>query len=890
MNVRQLRGYLVRFFGLFHRARREREFSEELESHLAMHIEDNLRAGMSPEEARRVALSKLGGVTLTKELRREQGGLPMLETLLQDLRFGLRMLCKNPGFSLIAILTLALGIGANTAIFSIVNAIVLKPLPYKEPDKLVQIWETDLKGGLGQISVSYPDFLDWQKQSDVFESMAAYVGQDFNLTGDEQAERVYGAQVSANLFALLGVSPNPGGGFSSDAETGKTEKVAVISHKLWQRRFGADTTIIGRSLLLNGEPFTVVGVIPAGFQFPTRSSEIWIPLTPAVNRGGNPRMNHALQVIARLKEEGSLPAATVAMETIARRLAGQYPESNAHIGVRVVALHEQVVGNVKPALLVLLSAVGLVLLIACANVGSLLLTRAALRENEIGVRIALGAGRARLFRQLLTECILLSLLGGGLGILLGFWGIRGLVALSPANTPRLAEVGLDFKVLAFTAALSVISGILFGLTPALETSRVELSSALKTGGKGDQGGRRQRRSIKFLVAVEVALAVVLLIGASLLIQSFLRMQGVDPGFDARNILVARLRLTESSYRTGATVKTFYRQLLERGGALPGVESIAATTNPPVVGPSRELLMTIEGRPDPGTGAWPVVISSIVTPGYFRTLNIPLRQGRDFADEDREGAPGTVVISESLAQRHWPNASPVGQRIKLGRPQDDAPWLTIVGVVGDVRHSGLIKEPKPALYLPYLGVSEQTSMVVGRYMTLMIRAKSRPEDLNNALRGAIRTLDQNQPVYGVTTLEQVLSDSLSEPRLRSWLLGLFSGAALFLAALGVYGLMAVMVGQRTQEIGLRLALGASPKNIFRLVTTAGLMPAIIGIAIGLLASLLVTRLLAGLLYQVSRLDIFTFASVPIILLAAALLACWIPARRATKVDPLVALRH
>jgi putative ABC transport system permease protein len=881
MNVRQLRGWLMRLFGLFHGARREREFAEELESHLAMHIEDNLRAGMSPEEARRVALVKLGGVTQVQELHREQRGLPMLETLFHDLRFGARMLFRNPGFTLIAVVTLALGIGANTAIFSAVNAVLLRALPYPEPERLVRFWESNPGRGWLDFAVSAPNFADWRKQQSVCEQLAAYQFNNLNFTGGGEPERVAALRVTANFFSVLGVAPAHGRNFLPEEEQPGRNHVAVLSDGLWGRRFGADPNLIGRQIQLSGESYTVVGVMPPGFQF-TQGIELWAPLTldPAV---ANRPTGHNLSVIGRLKPGASLAQAQASMGAIARQLEQQYPESNAGWGVGMSTFYDWIVPEqIRRSMLTLFAAVGFVLLISCANVANLLLARASARRLEMTIRAAMGASRWRVTRQLLTESLLLSTLGGLVGLLLAFWCTDLIKASTALNIPRLNETRLDVKALGFTFLIALGAGLIFGLAPAWQASRLVLNETLKEGGRSG-GGKRQRLRGALVIA-EVALALVLLVGAGLMIRSFTRLQNVPLGFAPSHVLTMRLALPTTKYGQGAPRVNFFDQLLQRLRAMPGVIDASAIYNLPLAGGDWAEEVTLEGRDTVPSGTPLPAEVNAVTPRYFQTMGIPLLAGRDFTEQDRGAfwlgeSPWTLIVNETFARRYWPNENPIGKRFRFGANV----FGTVIGVVGDVRSQSLEREARPAFYVSQGHFSWPA-------LTIVVRASTPPETMTAALRAQVYALDHDLPVYNIRPMEQIVSNAAGQPRFHTLLLGLFSAVALLLAAIGIYGVMAYTVTQRTHEIGVRMALGARTRDTLRHVLGQGMKLVLIGATLGLAGAFVAARALKSMLFGVSPADPLTFAAVTVFLALVAFAACWIPARRATKVDPLVALRH
>jgi len=807
-----------------------------------------------------------------------------METLLKDISYGVRTLLKSPGFTVVAVIALTLGIGANTAIFSVVNSVLLRPLPYSDPSRLMQLWEASVNRGRKEMPASYPNFADWRDQNHVFEQVVAYTDWSFNLTGSGEPERIRSAIVSPAFFSILGINPIRGRVFLSGEDEKGKDLVVVISESLWQRRFNSDPNIVGRSLNLDDKSFTVVGVISRGVQAPLMSDEIELWALVSLASGATNRYGHYLSVIARLKPDTTQQQAQADMDTIAGRLEQQYPESNKGLSVRVVSLSEQIVGNFRTSLLVMFGAVVFVLLIAGANVANMLLARAAARQKEMAIRTALGAGRWRIVRQLLTESMLLSLISGILGWSVAVWGIDLLVTLGPADLPRVKEVNIDLRVLGFTLAVSVLTGVLFGLLPALQASRPNLNERLKEGGRSATSGLNRQRLRSFLVISEIALSLVLLVVAGLLIRSFQRLQAVNPGFNPSNVLTMQLDLSRTKYKTGAQVIAFHDQLLERLKQLPGVQYASARTSVPIASDASYayLRFNLEGRTADASDP-PVAYYNGVSPDYFQTMMVPLLKGRGFSDRDVSGSPNVVIVNDFLARRYFSDGDAIGKRITLDDNPKEEDWVTIVGIVGDTKPRELRSEPVAELYMPYKQQPE-------RGMSLMIRYRDGGTSVAAAVRNEVLALDKDQPIYSIRTLDSVLSESVATPRFRTLLLGVFAGVALILAGVGIYGVISYAVSQRSQEIGIRMALGAQAADVLRLVIKGGMTLALIGVALGLAGAFALTRLMTTLLFNVRPTDVATFATVSVGLLIVALFACFIPAWRATKVDPLVALRH
>ncbi len=814
----------------------------------------------------------------------------MMETLIQDIKFGLRMLLKSPSMSIIATVALALGIGANTAIFSVVNAVLLRPLPFPNPDALVAVYETNQRRGTIRGSHSYPNFFDIRTQNTVFERIAVYRTSDFIMTGRGEPARLMGTVMTADLFPLLGVAPSLGRTFLPDEDKpSETGRVVVLSHRLFQTRFGGDSSILNQQITLDGRSFTVVGVMPPSFEFPIQNEpvDLWTTIA-GDSAGADPitaqRGAHFLNVIARLKPNVKPEQAQGDLNTIAARLEQQYPDTNAQRGLRMESALQALVGDVRPALLILLGAVACVLLIACANVENLLLARATSRHKEMAVRAALGASRLRVIRQLLTESVLLSLVGGAVGLLLAVWWADLLVALGNEDIPRAVQVGIDWRVLSFTLGVSLVTGLIFGLAPAFHSSKTDLVESLKDGGRGTSEGARRNRLRSILAVGELAVAVVLLVVAGLLIKSLWRLQNVNSGLQPDNVMTFNLALPETRYKTDRQAQ-FFEALQARIESSPGVQSASMILPLPLSGDRFSISFQIEGR-EVAPKDEPSADIFFTGVGYFRTMGIPIVKGRDFEPRDQHGSPPVVIITEEFARQYFPNEDPMGKRIQPGIStieNEDSPMREIVGVVGDIRNRTLNTEPKPAYYVP------QTQVPFSQ-MAVVVKTSNEPRGLISGLTKEVAAMDADLPLFGVKTMREYLSASVAGPRFNTTLLSIFAGVALVLTLVGLYGVMSYSVAQRTNEIGIRLALGAQTRDVLWMIVKQGSILIALGLGFGLAGAYAATRVISSLLFGVTAKDPFTFAAAAVLLAIVALLACYIPAWRATKVDPLQALRY
>jgi predicted permease len=867
----------------FARRRRERELDEEIAAHLAMATADRVVRGQSPAKAEADARREFGNEGLVREAARAQWGWSALERFGQDVRYGLRLLRRSPGFAAVAILTLALGIGANTAILSVVDAVLLKPLDYADADRLVVLLHK------GRNPVAPGNYLDWKARSRSFSSLGAAENWSANLTSGDVPEKLSAMRMTADILPMLGVRPRLGRAFVPDDDAAGRDHVVLLADGLWRRRFAADPGVVGRTITLNGEPYTVLGVLPPGFQFAPfwhTDAELWAPLD--LRPRASSRESSSLRVFGRLKDGVSLETARQEIAAVTAALEHEFPGTNQD--VRVTGLRDKVVGDVRPALLVLLAAVGLVLLIACANVANMLLARASARRREIGLRAALGASRGRTVRQLLTESLVLAAAGGAAGVALGAWVLKLLLALAPESLPRLAEVRLDTRILLATFAVSLVTGVAFGLVPALQASSTRLQEALKDGG-GSGGAREGGRLRRAFVAAEFAIALVLLVGAGLMARSFVALQRIDPGFDPRGVVTMGVSVAGTRQAEPGRRQILYREILERFAAIPGVKAAGAINHVPIAGDIWGFPYTIEGRPKPAPGQAPVAAYRAVLPGYFATMRLPILRGRDVASTDVAGAPGVVLVNEFLARRVWPGEDALGKRIAVDGPDDAPVWLTVIGVVKNAVQNDWSAPADDEIYLamPQRAGLMSSSGTHEAYATFVVRADGDPAALVPALRAAVWQLDRTLPISAVLTMPDVVAHANARPRFQMLLLAVFAGVAALLAAVGVYGVMSYVVSRRAREIGVRMALGARPRDVIGLVVGQGMAMATAGAAAGLVAAFFASRLMSGILYGVPASDPLTYGTVAALLLVIGLFASYLPARRAARLDPMAALR-
>jgi putative ABC transport system permease protein len=898
--INHLRELSARIRGVFSKKRRDDELEDEFAAHLDLLAEENIRRGMSEKDALHAARREFGGVEQIRETYRERRGLPMLETFLKDLRFGARMLRKNAAFTTIAVLTLALGIGATTSIFSVVNTLLLRPLPFPDSNRIVILQEAIPKLVPGKLSVSAPDIADFRRLSHSFEDLGGFSSNQMDLSSSGSPERVQVTRTAAAVFRILQTTPAMGRTFTED-EDQMGHDVAILSHGLWQTRFGADPAIVGKTILLNRQPYSVIGVMPKEFVFPPQglshftSAQVWTPISLNPFELGDRADNFDYGVLAKLKSGVILATADSDVMVAAHQIQTQlWPEkvqdsSKWTLEASVTPLEDMVVGSTRTLLMLLLGAVGLLLLISCANVANLMLARGAERQKEIAVRIALGAGRMRVVRQLLVESSLLGVLGGSLGLFVAYAGMKELVVLAERVLPRTQEVGLDHTVLLFTLVISIASGILFGIVPALAATKTDLNKSLKDAGRTKSDARGNRRLHDAFVVTQIALSLVLVVGSGLLIRSFIRARDTDPGFRPENTIGLSVSLNGPQYRELSQMQSFFDRLSAQMRAFPGVSSVGISTDLPL-NSGWTHGFTGEGHETDQRNSMPIDFHTLVDGDYFQTMGIPLIRGRFFNDAEMHGKGDAVIISDGMAKRYWPNEDPIGRRLKWGAVESMSPWLTIVGVVGDIKQGPLDAATRPHTYetFQHMCVDPHIPMCSGRFV--MVRSEALSNVVVPAARNIIQQMDPQQPIGKVFVMNQIISNSLAPRRFNTWLLAAFGFGALLLAAIGVYGVISYSVSQRTRELGVRLALGAQPADILRLVLRKGLVLAAIGLVIGIGASLAATRLMSSLLYNVSATDPLTFAAVGALLVVVALAACWIPARRAMRTDPAVTLRY
>jgi predicted permease len=889
-----MRLWFARLFGIFGGSRSDERLRSELGAHFEMLAEENERRGMSATEARQAARRDLGNTVRIGEEFREQRGLPWLETFFQDLRHGLRMIRKHPGFSMVAILTLALGIGANTAIFSVVNAVLLNPLPYHQPDRLVIVQEKISKLGNEPIPVPAPDVINFQQLNHAFTAVAGFQGESFDLTGAGRPERIHAARVSSTLFPVLGVQPLIGRTFSLE-EDDPGRQVAVLSYALWKQQFGGDPSIVGRVISLDRKPYTVLGVMPESFVFPFEglegfdSASLWIPMSFTPEERKDIGDDFDFGIVARLKRGVTLAGARADAGVVTAGIQRQYPASVRNeflLSPVVTPLREAVVGKVQTLMAILLGAVGLVLLVACENVANLLLARTMSRRKEMAVRLALGSGRARLLRQFISENLALSLVGGALGIGVAVWSDSILVSLAPTAIPRAQSVSVNIPVLLFTLALSIAVGLVVGAAPAFAAAGTNVNESLKEGSRGSSMGRRHERLRAALVTSEIALALMLLVGAGLLIRSFIQVRGVNPGFQSQHVLTFNVTLPSAAYPRASQVFASFRDLRDRIGRLPGVSAVGVSTDLPMEAGWHGIFAPENFHPAPGARL-NVCVNSAIWGDYLQALHVPLIRGRYFNDQDVADSTPVVIISRSIAREFWPNEDPIGKRLKWGVAQSHNPWLTIVGVVGDIKQGPLDETTQSHTYEPYLQTGDPLPF---NSLNFAVQVMGPPASLASAIRAEIWAFDSQLAVAHLETMNDIVEKSLAPRRLNLFLLVTFAGLALVLAAIGIYGVVSYSVTQRTHEMGIRMALGAGRGDVLGLVVRQGLFLALAGVAIGVAGGLVLTRFLSTLLFHVAPTDPVTFFVVSFVLAAVAVAASVVPAWRATRVDPTVALRY
>ncbi|HEY2121272.1 MAG TPA: ABC transporter permease [Candidatus Acidoferrum sp.] len=888
-----LRQSLQRCGSFLRRELLDQDLDAEMGAHLESAVAENLKHGMSPYEARRQALIQFGGTQHAKENHRDARGIPTLELIFQDLRFALRMLRKNPGFSAIAILTLALGIGANTALFSIVNGVLLNPLPYPQPDRLVAIYGHTQE--FKTSSISYPNFLDWQRDNNSFTALAAFRGEDFNLTGMGDAERLTGNMVSATFFSILGVKPSVGRTFTESEDQVGGAPVALISEGLWKRKFSGSPDVVTKSITLNGTLYSIVGVIPGSFHYQQGNFQTKSDLYVPIGQWNEPlfrdrRAAMGTNAVGRLKPGVTLVQATSDMDRAAAHLSEVYPDADKDSGITLMALKENLVGDIRPFLLVLLAAVGFVLLIACANVANLLLARSTGRNREFAIRTALGASPGRVVRQLLTESIVLALAGGALGALLAMWGTQYAIKMLPEALPRAEEIHFDGRVFLFTLVASLLAGVVFGLAPAYKSARSEIRESLKEGGRGGSAARHRTQSV--FVAVEMALALVLLVGAGLMIRTLTKLWSVDPGFDAHNVVTFNIASAQPMGATPPATRVALQQLHDAISAVPGVQNVSLTMGSSLMNGDSELPFWLEGEAKPAAQSdMKTALFYIEQPEYLNVMKIPLKRGRFVTATDNENSPAVMVIDERFAKRYFGDKDPIGTHVNLSILNMT---VEIVGIVGHVKQWGLDSDDTATIqaqcYLPVPQIPDAFVPLFNRSVNVVVRTSAAPLGAMDSIRHAVQQVNSQIVVSGTATLSSVISDSLAAKRFVMVLLGIFAALALLLSSIGIYGVISYVVGQRTQEIGIRMALGAERSNVLRMVLGQAGKMVILGVVIGILAALAFTRLMASMLFGVSPWDPVTLLGVVVVLSLVSLLACYIPARRATRVDPMIALRY
>jgi predicted permease len=884
-------GLMNRLAGLFRRSRLDQDLNEELQHHIELKTREYIEAGMSPEEARYTAVRAFGGIEQKKEQCRDADRLRWVEDLIQDLRYGLRQLRRNPGFAAVAVITLALGIGANTAIFSVVNGVLLNPLPYAQPDQLVALYSRDANSNTS--SISYPNFLDWIRGNRSFSALAAYRSYDFDLTGEGEPERVPAEMISANFFPMLGVKPVLGRTFLSNEDQEGARPVVLISGGLWKRKFGSSPDAVGRTLTLNGVDYTIVGVIPSSFYYINGNfhrSDVYVPIgqsdEPAFR---DRRESMGMDAVGRLNRGITFEQAKADMDALGRHLAEVYPEADKGTGITLVPLKKDAVGDTQPFLLVLLAAVGFVLLIACVNVANLMLARSTGRTREFAIRSALGAGRRRVMRQLLTESVLLALAGGGLGLLVATWGLQAALKVLPEALPRAQDVHLDGRVLLFTLAASMLAGILFGLAPANEASQTDIQETLKEGGRGSSHGRHRAQNI--FVVVEMALTLSLLVGAGLMIRSLVNLWGVDPGFDPHNVLSFHISFPMGAENPDA-IRATLRGIHDQLAAIPGVQAVALTAASRPMRNYSNVPFWLAGQPKPSTQAnMKQAMFYLVQPDYLKVMRTPLERGRFLTSADSEHSPLVTVIDDRFAQLYFHGQDPIGKRINFDILNMKA---EIVGIVGHVKQGGLDSDSTSSVQAQcYLALPQLPDKLISTFrgdVAILLRTTTSPLAQAGSIRQAIHRINSGAVMYDTETMDSIISSSLAARRFSMILLSIFAGLALIMASIGIYGVISYMARQRAHEIGIRMALGAEKHDILRMVIGQGLKLVLIGVAIGIVGALGLTRFLSSLLYGVKRTDPVTFIMVSLVLTGVALVACYIPARRATKVDPVIALRH